>query len=98
MLSRSGRGHFTSAAAPPTHHHLTGAMGLHDTRRSNTALEKLGTFLLIAVFPIQLLDTFKPHLLSTLHLNKIFLLLAYSREKAKQHYHYKRLCHTMEAV
>lgn len=52
-----------------------------------TALEKLGALLTISVLPIQLLDISKPHLLSTPYLNKIFFLLAHSKEKPKQHYH-----------
>lgn len=66
LSSRSGRGHFTSTAAP-THTNTPQARWEHYAkRRSNTALEKLGTLLAIAPFPIQLLDIFKTHLLSTL--------------------------------
>lgn len=68
-MLRSGRGHFTSGTAfPPTHHPITGTLGLRAKRR-NTALEQISALLVITMFPIQLLDSFKTHLLSTLYLN-----------------------------
>lgn len=88
MLSkRSERGHFMSTVVPPHTNTPRARWELYAKSRRETALEKLGTLLVIAAFPIQLLDIFKPHLLSTLYLNKVFFLLAHSKEKPKQHYH-----------